>query len=116
MSDGSTGRLATDHQLTDDELDELLERRPVVDWTPFIAIDPAVAFGKPVIVGTRIAVEFVLDLFAGGWTEEMVLDSYPHLTRESIRAVFAYAADLAHERQQRPDWMTARGADVPLPR
>ena len=116
MSDVSVGRLATDDELTDDELADLLERRPVVDWTPFIAIDPAVTFGKPVIAGTRIAVEFVLDLFAGGWTEETVLEGYPHLTHESIRAAFAYAADLAHERQQRPDWMTARGSDVPLPR
>jgi uncharacterized protein (DUF433 family) len=92
-------------ELTDEEWDEALARQPVVDWSAYISIDPNVAFGKPVVTGTRLAVEFILDLFAGGRTEAMVLERYPHLSREALRAVFAYAADLAHERQERPEWM-----------
>lgn len=97
--------LVVEH-MTDEEWEQIHERESVFDWTLHISIDPNVAFGKPVVAGTRMAVEFILDRFAGGWTEEQVLESYPHLTRDSLRAVFAYAADLAHERQQRPGWMT----------
>ena len=112
MSNGDNQHLVVEH-MTDEEWEQFLEREPVFDWTPHISIDPNVAFGKPVVAGTRLAVEFILDCFAGGWTEEQVLESYPHLTRDSLRAVFAYAADLAHEKQQRPSWMTAsRGRDA----
>jgi uncharacterized protein (DUF433 family) len=104
MNETSTQELVVE-ELTDEELDEALARQPVVDWSGYISIDPNVAFGKPVVAGTRLAVEFILDLFAGGWTEAMVLESYPHLSPEALRAVFAYAADLAHERQERPEWM-----------
>ena len=91
--------------LTDEEFEEAIARQRVVDWTAHISIDPSVAFGKPVVAGTRLAVEFILDLFAGGWTETTVLESYPQLSRDALRAVFAYAADLAHDRQERPTWM-----------
>src|SRR5262245_39852487 len=104
MNEPSIQALAVE-ELTDEELDEALARQPVVDWTAYISINPNVAFGKPVVSGTRLAVEFILDLFAGGWTEAMVLESYPRLSQDALRAVFAYAADLAHERQERPEWM-----------
>lgn len=78
----------------------------VLDWRPFISVDPEIVFGKPRVAGTRLAVEFLLELFAAGWTEEAVLDSYPGLTRTDLRAVFAYAASLAKERRERPTWMT----------
>jgi uncharacterized protein (DUF433 family) len=64
---------ATTAELTDEAFDALLQRKAVVDWRPHISIDPVVAFGKPVVAGTRLAVEFLLDLFAGGWPEETVL-------------------------------------------
>ena len=51
-----------------------------------IAVDPDVLVGKPVIKGTRIAVEFVVDLMARGWTTEQILDEYDHLTTEDVRA------------------------------
>ena len=86
--------------------DDLLERTPGFDWRPHISIDRDIAFGKPAVTGTRLAVEFILELFALGWHEETIIDSYPGLRRESLCAVFAYAADLARERQQRPVWMT----------
>jgi uncharacterized protein (DUF433 family) len=49
--------------------------------------------GKPVVIGTRLSVEFLLGLFAAGWSEQQVLDNYPTLSFEALRAVFAYAAE-----------------------
>ena len=57
-----------------------------------ITSDPAVLGGKPAVRGTRLSVEFLLGLFAQGWTQEQVLESYPSLTPEALRAAFAYAA------------------------
>ena len=48
--------------------------------------------GKPVIKGTRISVEFVLELLSSGVTEDEILQDYPHLTKEDIRACLEYAA------------------------
>lgn len=63
-----------------------------------IEINPKVMLGKPVIRGTRIPVELLLRKLGEGATEEMLLDAYPKLTREDIRAACTYAADsLAHE-------------------
>ena len=58
-------------------------------WDDRIAVNPDVLVGKPVIKGTRIAVEFVIDLMAQGWTTEQILDEYDHLTREDVRACLA---------------------------
>jgi len=66
--------------------------------TERIQIDPAVMMGKPVIRGTRITVEFILRKLAEGATEADLLEDYPHLTIEDIRAAVAYgAASVAHE-------------------
>lgn len=59
-----------------------------------IVCDPEVLGGKPTVRGTRLSVEFLLGLFADGWTHEQVLDNYPALTPETLRAVFAYAAEV----------------------
>lgn len=69
----------------------------IIDWHDHIHVDPAILAGKPVVKGTRMGVEFLLRLFAVGWTEEAVLESYPHLTRENLRAVFALAAEIVGE-------------------
>ena len=58
-----------------------------------IEINPDVMRGKPVIRGTRVTVELLLRKLSEGATEESLLDSYPHLTREDIKAAIAYAAD-----------------------
>lgn len=63
-------------------------------WQDRIAINPKVLVGKPVIKGTRIAVEFVIDLLARGWTIEQILHEYDHLTVEDIQACLAYASDI----------------------
>ncbi|MCC6588298.1 MAG: DUF433 domain-containing protein [Bryobacterales bacterium] len=68
-----------------------------MDWKDRIEVNPEVAYGKPVIRGTRIAVEFVLELLAGGSDEAYILENYPHLRPEDIRACLAFASHLMHE-------------------
>lgn len=63
-----------------------------------ISIDPNICFGKPCIKGTRIWVSLILDILANGATEAEILESYPHLEPDDIRAAIAYAADIARER------------------
>jgi len=58
-----------------------------------VVSDPAVMMGKPVIAGTRITVELVLEKLAAGETIEQVLDAHPRLTREAIQAALAFAAE-----------------------
>jgi uncharacterized protein (DUF433 family) len=66
--------------------------------TDRIEINPRVMMGKPVIRGTRITVELLLRKISEGASEDDLLDAYPRLQREDIRAAVAYAADLlAHE-------------------
>jgi len=62
-----------------------------MDWKDRISIEPAVLVGKPVIKGTRIAVEFVIDLMAQGWSEQDILGNYPGVTHEDIIACLRYA-------------------------
>jgi uncharacterized protein (DUF433 family) len=58
-----------------------------------IVSDPSVMLGKPVIAGTRITVELILEKLAAGETAEQILSEHPHLTAESIRAALAFAAE-----------------------
>ena len=55
-----------------------------------IIVDPKILTGKPVVRGTRISVELVVELLAVGWTHEQILASYPHLSEEDIGACLAY--------------------------
>jgi uncharacterized protein (DUF433 family) len=71
-------------------------------WQDRITIDPAILVGKPVIKGTRIAVELIIDLLASGWSQQQVLDSYSHLAPEDIRACLAYAAEVLHAERVYP--------------
>lgn len=57
-----------------------------------ITVDPAVAHGRPVVRGTRMRVSDILSLLASGASESEILEDYPYLTREDIRAVLEYAA------------------------
>ena len=65
-----------------------------MNWQDRIVIDPNVLVGKPVIKGTRISVEFTVDLLGRGWTVEQILKEYDHLTREDIQACLAYAGEV----------------------
>ena len=71
-------------------------------WQERITIDPTILVGKPVIKGTRLAVEFIVDLLAHGWTEAEILRNYPGITPEDIRACLAYASALLHAERVYP--------------
>ncbi|MFC1572504.1 DUF433 domain-containing protein [Candidatus Eisenbacteria bacterium] len=59
-----------------------------------IVSDPHIALGKPVIAGTRITVELILDKLAAGESIEDLLNAHPTLTREAILAAIAFAVDI----------------------
>ena len=61
-------------------------------WQERIVVDPAILVGKPVVRGTRLSVELIVDLLAQGWSESDVLRSYPTLTAEDIHACLKYAS------------------------
>ena len=70
-----------------------------MSWHERITVDPNILVGKPVIKGTRLAVAFVIDLLAQGWSEKDILRNYHGLTREDIKACLNYAsAVLQNER------------------
>lgn len=54
--------------------------------------DPAILCGKPVVKGTRLSVEFLMELFAAGWTDQQIMDEYPHLPMDGLLAVRALSA------------------------
>lgn len=63
-----------------------------MDWQTRITLDPDILVGKPIIKGTRLAVEFIIDLLAEGWTTDEILRNYPGLTLEDIQACISYAS------------------------
>ncbi|HJT90196.1 MAG TPA: DUF433 domain-containing protein [Bryobacteraceae bacterium] len=73
-----------------------------MEWREHITIDPAVLTGKPIVKGTRISVELVVDLLASGWTTEQIITSYPTVTLEDIRACLAYASEVLHSEKVYP--------------
>jgi len=73
-----------------------------MDWKERIILDPEVLLGKPVIRGTRLAVEFIIGLLAQGWTEADVLRNYPGLKHEDILACLNYASAILHEERIYP--------------
>lgn len=70
---------------------------PNTDWRLHIHSDPTVLNGKPVLRDTRLAVDFILDLLAAGWSEAQLLDNYPGISAEGLRAVYAFAAECLRE-------------------
>ena len=64
-----------------------------INWQTYIHSDTKILQGKSVIKGARIAVELIFDKLAAGETVEQIIESYPHLKRESINACIAFAAD-----------------------
>lgn len=65
-----------------------------MNWQERIVVDPSILVGKPVIKGTRLAVEFLVGLLAQGWSVQDILDNYPGLTREDVLACLSYAEEL----------------------
>ena len=68
-----------------------------MEWRDHITSVPDVLGGKPAVRGTRLAVDFLLGLLAAGWTSEQLLASYPGLTPQGLRAVFAFAAEVTRD-------------------
>ena len=83
-------------------LEELVTEDMPGDWQERIVVDPKVLVGKPLIRGTRLSVEFILDLLANDWTIEQILGEYPQLAREDVMAVLKYAAEMAKEEKVYP--------------
>ncbi len=73
----------------------------------WIHSDPAIMMGKPVIVGTRITVELILEKLATGEPEEQILSEHPRLTKEALRAALAFAAEALRADVVYPIEMTA---------
>lgn len=72
------------------------------DWRKRISVSTKICHGKPCITGTRIMVSIILDYLAAGDSAEEILDQYPTLSREDVRAAQAYAAWLAREEEAYP--------------
>ena len=69
----------------------------IMKWQDYIVVDPMICHGRATIKGTRVMVSVVLDNFAAGLSVDEILTTYPSLTRESIQAAIAYAAELTRE-------------------
>ena len=65
-----------------------------MDWRSRIVADPNVLVGKPVIKGTRISVELVMDLLAAGYTPDQIRQQYDHISLDDIHACLAYAREV----------------------
>lgn len=63
-----------------------------MDWQARITINPDILVGKPIIKGTRLAVEFIIDLLAQGWSIDEILRNYPGITAADIQACLSYAS------------------------
>jgi len=72
------------------------------EWKDRITVDSSILAGKPIIRGTRIAVEFIMDLLSNGWATEKILKNYPQLEKEDITAVLKYATELLKEEKVYP--------------
>lgn len=61
-----------------------------MDWKDHIEADDQILGGKPILKGTRISIEHVINLFASGWTEKQILQNYPSISPKALQAVFIY--------------------------
>jgi len=73
-----------------------------MSWRERIEINPEIAAGRPIVRGTRLTVEFLIDLLAQGWSEQQVLENYPAITREDLLACLRYAGELLQEERVYP--------------
>jgi uncharacterized protein (DUF433 family) len=73
-----------------------------MDWRERIVVDPEVLVGKPVIQGTRLAVELIVELMAQGWSEPEIRENYPGVTHEDLQACLGYASARLHAERVYP--------------
>ena len=69
-----------------------------MNWRDYITVDPEICHGRACIAGTRVPVTVVLDNLAAGRRADDIVRSYPTVSREAVRAVLLYAAEMAKER------------------
>ena len=69
-----------------------------MNWHKYISVDPDVCHGKACIAGTRVMVTVILDTLAAGLTVEQIVESYPSVSADAVKATPHYAAELAKER------------------
>jgi uncharacterized protein (DUF433 family) len=69
----------------------------VIQWQEHIHSNSKVLLGKPIIKNTRISVELILELLGSGWSQTQLLDSYPNLTENDIKAVYMYLKECIQE-------------------
>ena len=69
----------------------------ITSWRDYIHSDPDILLGKPTFKGTRLSVELILGLLAQGWSEQQILENYPSLPPQALRAVFAFPAECIEE-------------------
>ncbi len=81
------------------------------NWQERIEMNPEVLAGKPVIKGTRLAVEFVVGLLADGWSEQDLLHNYPALSHDDVLACLKYAQTLLEEMKFYPLLETVAASD-----
>ena len=65
----------------------------MTNWQDRIEINPRVLVGKPIIKGSRLSVEFIVELLANGWSERQIIDNYPGITVDDLHACLHYAAN-----------------------
>jgi uncharacterized protein (DUF433 family) len=93
------GTLASTDRRAQDARVVAENRESSMNWKDHIATDPNVLLGKPIIRGTRISVELILDRLADGWTQEDLHRAYPNLTQQAIQAVFAFASEMMRDEE-----------------
>ena len=69
----------------------------MINWRDHIHTDKEILLGKPVVKGTRLSVEFIIERLADGWTEQQLLENYPRLTKEDLQTVFTYVQECMHD-------------------
>jgi uncharacterized protein (DUF433 family) len=62
----------------------------MTNWKKHIITDKDILLGKPVIKGTRLSVDHLIGLLAQGWSEKQILDNFPRLTQNDLKAIFGY--------------------------
>ena len=77
-------------------------RKEHPDWQARISTDPQVCHGKPCIRGTRVMVSVVLDNLSDGLTAAEIVEEYPALATDDVRAALGYASELAREEELMP--------------
>lgn len=73
-----------------------------MNWGDHIILDAAVLVGKPVVRGSRLAVDFIVGLLGQGWTEADILRNYPGITHDDITACLRYASEILQSEKVYP--------------